>query len=229
VLGRLADCAPIEEEIRRRVAVEQTLGAELYMRQALALMSTDRAGDSLSLETFGQRTGTPMALMRGAVSRGLACLSENPPDTASALVYLNRALDHEWAPGTWARHLTDSARASALVLAGDDDASDAVRHALLTAYDKRNWLTLRGVLEAAALHLLEADPQAAATILGYLALEPAISAGAYQAIRAQTLAAVAEMAQGDEWMSNGADIGRHDIVKYALDRLNHAAEAEAAA
>lgn len=30
-------------------------------------------------------------------------------------------------------------------------------------------------------------------------------------------------------MSNGADIGRHDIVSFALDRLDHAAEVEAIA
>lgn len=42
-------------------------------------------------------------------------------------------------------------------------------------------------LDVAALHILEADPQAAATMLDYLAREPATAAGAYQAIRAQTL------------------------------------------
>jgi predicted ATPase/class 3 adenylate cyclase len=219
-LGRREGLEEIEQELRRRLTMDPTRSLELYIRQALALMSSDRARDAQALEDFGRRTGNKMSLMRGALSMGLAALNEDPPATSAAIVHFNRASDHEWTPRTWARQTVNTGIASALVLDDGEGATEALRHAIEDAYDTRNWLNVFLGLDVLAFHLRETDIKSAATILGFVATRPASAAGAYARIRAQALAEVEANSAGPALMAHGATFDRHAMVSYALERLD---------
>jgi hypothetical protein len=109
--------------------------------------------------------------------------------------------------------------ANVQVLTGDPEAATTVRQAVAKTFNARFWFGVDLALGACALHLVNDDPQAAATIFGHVAQRPVTLAGMHGVVREQTLAAVTDTVDGETWMAEGAHTDRHTIAAYALDRL----------
>ncbi len=99
------------------------------------------------------------------------------------------------------------------------DARTAARDALSRSYDIRLWMGVLLALKTCAFHLLDTDPEGAATVMGYSSPRATLVTPTSIEIRERTVAAVADMPKGQEWMANGAQMDRHQIVAYAFSRL----------
>lgn len=193
---------------------------EFIMRMALGYVQAGRPdADFARLEAIGDDLGNPMSLARIAITRGNAKVKDQPPQIESAMEEFGEAI-RLGSRGSKSTHLLGyCALASVQVATGAPGAAETVRQAVAKTFDARFWFGVDLALGVCALHLVNDDPEATATILGHVAQRPVMLAGMHGLVRDQTLAAVADMANGETWMAKGAQTDRHAIAAYALDRL----------
>jgi len=211
--------AVIEDRLERAPAVFD----EFMMRIALGFSQGGRPDADLArLEAMGDHLGDPMSLARIATIRGNAKVRADPPQYESAMDDYREAI-RLGAGGAGSSHLLGYCNlADVQAVTGHPEAAGTVRQAVARTFDARFWFGVDMALGACALHLVENDPEAAAMISGHVSQRPKSIAGLHSVVGDRTRAAVAEMANGETWMANGAQTDRHRIVAYALERLSEA-------
>ncbi len=221
--GRTAEASETVPGLVDLLAGDPDLANTVVLRQSLAEACAAGLASGDHVARFTQlsiETGAPAIVARSMMTRGTAQLSAAPPDLTGALASFREVIrrGEVAAPAevVWGHCGVSACR----VLDQHRDAETAVREALTRGYDARLWLAVDVSLEACVRLLMDSLPEAAATILGHLEQRPTPAFGVNERIRRESLATVADFADGSEWMANGADMDRHEIVAYALSHLD---------
>jgi predicted ATPase/class 3 adenylate cyclase len=202
-----------------------SIDLRLFAAQALSDVSvtTDHALEALTLYTsIAEELGGEIHLARTAVaSASHKTYSVAPPDTDGAIADARRAI--ELADAIDATETVINSRvnlAGALTLGDRPEALDALRDALVAAFDGRYGMMVSQALELCAFHLAgTTDLDGAATLLGHVGLERAgWTTGEH--FRSRTESLVAELDTLDACLQSGAAMDRRQAVAYALQRLD---------
>jgi predicted ATPase/class 3 adenylate cyclase len=196
-------------------------------------LANDRRSVPRLLETLTQQAvaiGAPSLLSLISHYRALSALyAQEPPDPQAAFtiasegVALARTVQDLTAEG-----LNLTTRAFAGVALHRPDAADICRDAMTRFYDLRFWLLVYLQIEAAAGIFATADRlHDAAIIYGHLdAHHPPWGLAPGHRARQRGLDRIRQLADVDQLMAQGADMGRDELVAYTLERLEHAAESQ---
>ena len=173
------------------------------------------------VDEIGTRAGSPPITVLASFVRGVALCLLQPPDPAGALAAYDRGLRLARDLGATHMVIGDLMGIAAIkVSASAPDAAEACQLALIEGYEARSWALLGSALVSTAEHLQAGtDREAASVIFGHLEAQ---HGGAVAFARLAGVARPVARPAGpdvESWQARGAAMDRHELVRYALERL----------
>jgi predicted ATPase/class 3 adenylate cyclase len=176
------------------------------------------------VDYLAESSGSPPIVATASFVRGMALQILDPPDYAAALASLLRALPlARELRATQAVSGALSGIALATASMSGAEAGAACREALVYSYEARSWAVTLGLLTLALVLLYdEGNPEAACVLLGHPEVRDAVPLQV-RAVNAHVFSGKVEALKSepgaDGWMARGAAMDRHEVVRYALDKL----------